>query len=387
MALDADSNVWSWGFNGNGQVGDSTISNAVRSPIKVHYLNKIVAIQSTCSNNMALKADGTLWMSGGWVGDGTNNFVAEPEQLPINNIVELGSGTGNNFFIKSDNTIWAWGDDSYGSLGDGGGAMKLSPILLTNLCSPYSNNIPYAAFSASDTAFCFIDSGNCISFTNLSSYATSYQWYFPGATDTTDTAANPVNVCYKTVGTYDVKLIAFNGGVKDSITLNKYINVMPSPPIPVIEQLGNMLYINSNPSYNSYLWLDTSAVIQGATDTAIVISHGGNYNVKVTSENGCSAGAGITVVLTGVANLPKGNNYFLSISPNPATNELTIHTSTFNNEAVTISVMNVLGEVILEEKLNWSDYTTINVKTLKTGIFFLQIMTENGGFVKMFVKE
>ena len=32
------------------------------------------------------------------------------------------------------------------------------------------------------------------------------------------------------------------------------------------------------------------------------------------------------------------------VYPNPATNQLTIHTSSFHNEAVTVSIMNVLGQ-------------------------------------------
>jgi len=34
----------------------------------------------------------------------------------------------------------------------------------------------------------------------------------------------------------------------------------------------------------------------------------------------------------------------ITIYPNPATNQLTIHTSSFHNEAVTVSIMNVLGQ-------------------------------------------
>ncbi len=77
----------------------------------------------------------------------------------------------------------------------------------------------------------------------------------------------------------------------------------------------------------------------------------------------------------------------IAIYPNPATNQLTIHTSSFYNEAVIVSVMNVLGQIMQEEKIKWSNDISMNIKNLPAGIYFLQMKSESGRVVRKFVKE
>lgn len=80
---------------------------------------------------------------------------------------------------------------------------------------------PTADFSANNTTIC---SGDCVTFTDLSTNATSWQWYFPGGTPATSTQQNPV-ICYNTPGTYTVSLVAKNGPMQDSIAKVAYITV------------------------------------------------------------------------------------------------------------------------------------------------------------------
>ncbi len=87
----------------------------------------------------------------------------------------------------------------------------------------------------------------------------------------------------------------------------------------------------------------------------------------------------------------------LILSPNPATNQLTIHTSSFHaNEAVMVSVMNVMGQEALSYSLSgvYPDNfgregrgEAIDVSKLSAGIYFLQLKSESGRVVKKFVKE
>ena len=77
----------------------------------------------------------------------------------------------------------------------------------------------------------------------------------------------------------------------------------------------------------------------------------------------------------------------VNIYPNPATNLLTIRSSSFHNEAVTVSVVNMLGETVQEEKINYSNETNINIKNVCVGIYFLQLKSESGMAVQKFIKE
>ena len=83
---------------------------------------------------------------------------------------------------------------------------------------------PVADFSAAQTTIC---QGSSVTFTNLSTYATSYAWTFAGGTPGTSTATSPT-VTYNTAGTYAVTLVATNANGSDTETKNAYITVVAS---------------------------------------------------------------------------------------------------------------------------------------------------------------
>jgi PKD repeat protein len=83
---------------------------------------------------------------------------------------------------------------------------------------------PAADFSAAQTTVC---QGSAITFTNLSTFSTSYSWTFTGGTPSTSTAVNPT-VTYNTAGTYAVTLVATNANGSDTETKNAYITVVAS---------------------------------------------------------------------------------------------------------------------------------------------------------------
>ena len=250
-------------------------------------------------------------------------------------------------------------------------------------CNAVTTLPPVASFQSGDTILCAND---CANFTNLSTNTTSWQWSFAGGIPSSSTSQNP-HVCYDTAGTFNVKLVVYNSGGKDSVTFTNYIHVKPTPPIPLITQHHDTLCCNTNPSYTSYQWYDSTAIITGATDTSIIITHGGQYGVEVKSENGCKIAGGIHVALDGIKDYQ--SDHFFSLSPNPATNQLTIHTSSLRNQAATFSIINVLGQEtspptpLSEER----GVATIDVSKLAAGMYFLEMKTESGSVVKRFVKE
>jgi len=138
IVLKSDGTVWTWGINlPGGKLGVGDATTLVRSlvPVEVHdsgnvsYLNSITAIMGGEVNNVALKADGTVWAWGynfvGGLGDGTTNDSAVPIQVglgavpPLNSVTKLGGRTYWNLAVKSDGTIWAWGMNQGGQMGNG----------------------------------------------------------------------------------------------------------------------------------------------------------------------------------------------------------------------------------------------------------------------------
>ncbi|MDF3028944.1 MAG: hypothetical protein K0S23_3251 [Fluviicola sp.] len=121
---------------------------------------------------------------------------------------------------------------------------------------------PIADFAASSTTIC---QGASVSFTNLSTYATSYAWTFTGGTPATSTAANP-SVTYNTAGTYAVTLVATNANGSDTETKNAYITVVASAAtaLPLTEGFTSATFVptawslvNNNASPTS--WARTTA--------------------------------------------------------------------------------------------------------------------------------
>jgi photosystem II stability/assembly factor-like uncharacterized protein len=83
------------------------------------------------------------------------------------------------------------------------------------------------------------------------------------------------------------------------------------------------------------------------------------------------------------------NNSDFNIYPNPTTTQLNIQFSSVKNEAVTVSIMNVLGQETspptpLQRR---GERAMIDVSKLPAGIYLLQLKTERGSATKTFVKE
>jgi len=79
--------------------------------------------------------------------------------------------------------------------------------------------------------------------------------------------------------------------------------------------------------------------------------------------------------------------FSISLSPNPATNEITIHSGTFNVQR--IEIINVLGERVYDQQLSTLNFElqTVDVSQLPSGIYFVKVKGEAGERVAKFVKE
>jgi YD repeat-containing protein len=74
VVVTPDGNVWAWGANGNGQLGDGTTTGKT-TPTQSTSMTDVIAVAAGASHTLALRDDGTVWAWGyngyGQVGDGT----------------------------------------------------------------------------------------------------------------------------------------------------------------------------------------------------------------------------------------------------------------------------------------------------------------------------
>ena len=128
--------VWSWGNNGSGQLGDGTFVNHGIAE-KVPGLSSVVAVAAGGSHSLALKTDGTVWAwggnSSGQLGDGTFNFNPIPTQVPgLTGMNAIAAGQNHSLALKSDGTVWAWGGNFNGQVGDNtSGNVRLVPTAVS----------------------------------------------------------------------------------------------------------------------------------------------------------------------------------------------------------------------------------------------------------------
>jgi alpha-tubulin suppressor-like RCC1 family protein len=137
LVLKSDGTVWGWGYNASGQLGDGTTINRT-APVQVSGLGNITAISAGALHNLALRSDGTVWSwgnnSNGQLGDGTTTNQLTPVQVPnLDDIVAISAGGFQSLAVRSDGTVWAWGGNNDGQLGNGTTVDQYSPVQVTGL--------------------------------------------------------------------------------------------------------------------------------------------------------------------------------------------------------------------------------------------------------------
>lgn len=142
-ALKLDGTVWGWGTNSSGQLGDGTTTERP-TPVQVSGLTNVIGIDAGNFYGAAVKSDGTVWIWGGTPGLGSTPFVVNttPIQLTgISNVSAISAGGNHLLMLKTDKTVWAAGGNSRGELGDGTTTNRPFPVQVNSL----SNVVAIAA--------------------------------------------------------------------------------------------------------------------------------------------------------------------------------------------------------------------------------------------------
>ncbi|HHV16717.1 MAG TPA: DUF1533 domain-containing protein, partial [Gelria sp.] len=139
-ALLADGTVATLGNNIQGQFGNGGQSNATpASPVpyaKVKGLTKKVeGIAAGGAHGIALDSDGNVWTWGknqyGQLGNGSNIVSLVPIQVQgLSGITAVAGGRDNTLAMQNDQKVYAWGENSGGQLGSGDKLSSKLPVLV-----------------------------------------------------------------------------------------------------------------------------------------------------------------------------------------------------------------------------------------------------------------
>jgi alpha-tubulin suppressor-like RCC1 family protein len=137
-ALADDGTVWAWGSGTNGELGDGSFANST-TPVQVTGLTSIGAIYANADTAYALRSPGDhrlfAWGMGtsGQLGNGqlANSDTPVTVQLP-DGVHQVASACGSAYALSSrrPGRVFAWGDNSYGQLGDGTRSNAATPVLV-----------------------------------------------------------------------------------------------------------------------------------------------------------------------------------------------------------------------------------------------------------------
>ena len=133
LALKYDGTVWAWGYNDSGRLADGTDTDQP-SPVPVVGLTntihgKVSAISAGGAVSAALMEDHTLMAWGdnsyGAVGNGTTSTAGQWTPVPVSqstgltNVKAIATGWNHMVALAQDGTVWTWGFNDSGQLGNG----------------------------------------------------------------------------------------------------------------------------------------------------------------------------------------------------------------------------------------------------------------------------
>ena len=130
-ALDTTGRIWTWGDNSDGQLGRGTVGGDDSTPgLASTGDTRFTQINTGDDHTIALDTTGHVWTWGndtyGQLGRGTaGSATGTPAIRPMSKgtppglvYTQIQAGGNHSLAIANNGTLYAWGDDTYGQLGD-----------------------------------------------------------------------------------------------------------------------------------------------------------------------------------------------------------------------------------------------------------------------------
>jgi alpha-tubulin suppressor-like RCC1 family protein len=129
LYIDNSGQLWAWGANNAGQLGDVTKDQAQRlKPLRIGGETNWGKVYADGDTSFAIKKEGSLWAWGdgglGQLGDGTITNRTSPVRIGgTSSWDQLSARDGAVLGIRKDGSLWAWGKNTNGTLGLGRGRL------------------------------------------------------------------------------------------------------------------------------------------------------------------------------------------------------------------------------------------------------------------------
>ena len=112
LVITTNGELWAWGANSSGQLGDGTILSR-ETPVRIGDAANWASVSTSASHSVALTESGELWAwganSSGQLGDGTTYTRFAPVRVGTANWASASAGGGLTVAITTSGQLWAWG--------------------------------------------------------------------------------------------------------------------------------------------------------------------------------------------------------------------------------------------------------------------------------------
>ncbi|MBH9971923.1 InlB B-repeat-containing protein [Bifidobacterium sp. W8109] len=240
LAVASDGNAYAWGSNQYGQLGDGTITRRttpvrVSKPVGAPTDFTFVQVSAGYWHSLAIGNDGNVYAWGdnryGQLGNGTTGGyqtkpvrVQTPDRktypdLPADfTYVQVSGGGNNSLAVGSDGNAYAWGLNQYGQLGNGTTTNRNTPVRVSN---PADTPTDFTFVQVSGGAYYSLAVGN-----DDNVYAWGINQYGQLGNNTSNTFANPIPVRVRdpanpTDASKGLKAVQVNAGWRHSLAVGK----------------------------------------------------------------------------------------------------------------------------------------------------------------------
>jgi uncharacterized repeat protein (TIGR02543 family) len=145
LGMTPTNQVYAWGYNANGQLGDDTTANK-STPTRITFTGlqvgeTIEQISAGSSHSLAVTSTGRVYAWGlnvmGRIGDGTTEIKLIPTLITFTGlevgetIKQVNASSVHSIALTTNGRVYAWGGNMSGRLGDGTSDNKLIPTLVS----------------------------------------------------------------------------------------------------------------------------------------------------------------------------------------------------------------------------------------------------------------
>ncbi|MCL2256163.1 MAG: hypothetical protein FWC11_04810 [Firmicutes bacterium] len=127
LAIDRNGNLFAWGNNAQGQLGDRTTRNQA-NPVQIIEGTRFIDVSAGLHFSLAVDVNGGIWAwgrnSNGQVGCGSGSALVSRQIIPIRldipnvHFVSVSAGGNHSLALDNEGNIWGWGNNFNGQVGD-----------------------------------------------------------------------------------------------------------------------------------------------------------------------------------------------------------------------------------------------------------------------------